>query len=77
VRLIRNGATVGIGTPAAAMGHPLRALGWLAAAVADGDAALRAGDIVLTGGLTAAVPVDPGDTVEAVFGANDRLRLIR
>ena len=29
---------------------------------------MRPGDIVLTGGLTAAVPIGPGDLVEAVFG---------
>ena len=31
----------------------------------------------MTGGLTAAGPVEPGDTVEAVFGANAGLRLVR
>ncbi len=31
---------------------------------ADGDG-LRAGDVVLSGGLTAAVPVAPGDVVVA------------
>jgi hypothetical protein len=31
----------------------------------------------MTGGLTAAVPVEPGDTVEDVFGANRGLLLRR
>ena len=75
VRLLRNGATVGTGTGEAAMGHPLHALEWLVAAL--GDDALRPGDVVLTGGLTAAVPVEPGDTVEALFATAGDLRLVR
>ena len=38
------------------------------AAVSVAYKAMRPGDIVLTGGLTAAVPIGPGDLVEAVFG---------
>ena len=77
VRLLRNGAAVGEGTGAAAMGHPLRALEWLVATLRANDDALQPGDIVMTGGLTAAVSVEPGDTVEAVFGTNGGLRLMR
>ena len=47
--------------------HPLRALD-SCAAVSVAYKAMRPGDIVLTGGLTAAVPIGPGDLVEAVFG---------
>lgn len=68
VRLVRNGATVGEGTGAAAMGDPLRALDWLSRTLSGGPDPLRPGDVVITGGLTAAVPVEPGDVVEAVFG---------
>lgn len=74
VRLLRNGETVGEGTGAAAMGHPLRALEWLLATL-DGDG-LQPGDVVITGGLTAAVPIAPGDAVEAVFGATDTVALL-
>lgn len=74
VRLLRNGETVGTGTGAAAMGHPLRALEWLLATL-DGDG-LQPGDVVITGGLTAAVPIAPGDAVEAVFGATDTVALL-
>ncbi len=76
VRLSRNGETVGQGTGAAAMGHPLRALEWLVSALRDGDA-LRPGDVVITGGLTAAVPVEPGDRVDAVFGETTTVGLVR
>jgi 2-keto-4-pentenoate hydratase len=68
VRLVRNGATVAEGTGAAAMGDPLHALDWLRQALPGDPDTLRPGDIVITGGLTAAVPVGPGDVVEAVFG---------
>jgi 2-keto-4-pentenoate hydratase len=50
------------------MGDPLRALDWLRRALSGEPDTLRPGDIVLTGGLTAAIPVEPGDLVEAVFG---------
>jgi len=62
VRLVRNGIVVGEGTGSAAMGHPLRALEWLAQRVA-----LAPGDVVITGGLTAAVPIEAGDVVVADF----------
>jgi 2-keto-4-pentenoate hydratase len=68
VRLTRNGELVGEGTGAAAMGHPLLALEWLQRALAGTDDRLRAGDVVITGGLTAAVPLDEGDVVAADFG---------
>jgi len=55
VVLEHNGEVVATASGAAALGHP-------AAAVDEG---LRAGDIVLSGGLTAAVPVKPGDVVTA------------
>jgi 2-keto-4-pentenoate hydratase len=70
VRLVRNGTTVAEGTGAAAMGDPRHALGWLRRALAGEPGTLRPGDIVITGGLTAAVPVEPGDVVEAVFGGD-------
>jgi len=68
VRLTRNGATVAEGTGAAAMGDPLHALNWLRRALSTEPGALGPGDIVMTGGLTAAIPVEPGDVGEAVFG---------
>lgn len=55
------------GTGDAAMGHPHRALAWLADELAGRGEALREGDLVLTGGLTRAVPLDPDDVVEARF----------
>jgi 2-keto-4-pentenoate hydratase len=55
-------------TPKEAMGHPFEAVRWLAAALRSSGRCLRAGDLVLTGGLTAAVPLREGDVVSARFG---------
>ncbi len=68
VTLRRNGDVVGQATAAAAMGHPLTAWEWLAAELARRGERLHPGDIVITGGLTAAVPIGPGDEITAEFG---------
>jgi 2-keto-4-pentenoate hydratase len=68
VILERNGECQGSGRGADAMGDPLVALEWLSAYLLARGEALRGGDIVITGGLTAAVPVLPGDVVRGVFG---------
>ena len=49
----------------AALGHPAAAVAWLVRNLAVENEGLRAGDIVLSGGLTAAVPVKAGDVVTA------------
>lgn len=67
VRFRRNGDDVAIATGAAASGDPLIGIAWLARQLASTGRRLSAGEIVITGGLTAAVPLDPGDHVEAVF----------
>lgn len=66
--LQRNGETVGEGSGADAMGHPLDAVAWLAARLGERGLRLRAGDVVITGGLTRAVPVGIGDTLTARVG---------
>ncbi|GAB2985220.1 fumarylacetoacetate hydrolase family protein [Amycolatopsis acidiphila] len=65
VVLRRNGAVAGTGHGRAVMGHPVHALTWLARELSRRGKGLRAGDVVLTGGLTAAVPVRPGDVISA------------
>lgn len=67
VELLRNGEPVGSGTGAAAMGDPAAALAWLAGELAARGRVLEAGMLVITGGLTAAVPLEPGDVVSARF----------
>lgn len=68
VTLRHDGEQVASATGAAADGHPAKAVAWLAAQLADRRQRLRAGDIMLTGGLTKAIPLEPGHTVSAEFG---------
>ena len=63
----------GIDTAAggAVMGHPAKAIVWLASALAGRGEQLREGEIVLSGGLTASVRLRPGVTVTAEFDGLD------
>ncbi len=63
VVLEHRGEAVGTAAGAAALGHPAAAVAWLVRSLAAEGLGLRAGDIVLSGGLTAAVPVRAGDVV--------------
>ena len=68
-----NGEVAGTAAGAAALGHPAAAVAWLARSLAAAGEGLRAGQVVLSGGLTAAVPVRPGDVVVASI---DRLGVV-
>ncbi len=59
----------------AAMGHPAAAVAWLAGALAARDERIEPGTIVLTGGLTAAVPLRVGDRFVAEFDGLDRVEV--
>ncbi len=65
VLLEHNGEVVATASGAAAFGHPASAVAWLVRSLATEGVGLRAGDIVLSGGLTAAVPLTAGDVVTA------------
>jgi 2-keto-4-pentenoate hydratase len=52
------------------LGHPAAAVAWLVRALAGRGRGLAAGQVVIAGALTEAVPVAPGDTIVAHF---DRL----
>jgi 2-keto-4-pentenoate hydratase len=67
VVVTRGGALVDTGAGAAALGSPLRCVAWLANTLAEFGQGLRAGDVVLSGALHAAVPVQAGDVVRAEF----------
>jgi 2-keto-4-pentenoate hydratase len=66
----RNGRIVATGAGAAVLGSPLHAATWLANELLARGAELDAGHVILTGSVTAAIPVAPGDAVTAAF---DRL----
>jgi 2-keto-4-pentenoate hydratase len=61
----RNGRIQYTGAGAAVLGSPLHAATWLANTLTRRGVELAAGHVILTGSLTAAVPVQPGDTVTA------------
>lgn len=65
VVLEHNGEVVATAAGAASLGHPAAATAWLVRELAAAGEGLRAGQLVLTGGLTAAVPLRAGDTLVA------------
>jgi 2-oxo-3-hexenedioate decarboxylase len=67
VVLRRNGEVVATAAGGAVMGHPAASVAWLVNRLAERGEKLRAGMIVLSGGLTAPVPLTPGTTVTAEF----------
>jgi 2-keto-4-pentenoate hydratase len=73
VVLEHNGEVVATASGSASLGHPAAAVAWLVRALAAEGEGLLAGEVVLSGGLTAAVPVGPGDVVVASI---DRLGTI-
>jgi 2-oxo-3-hexenedioate decarboxylase len=65
VVLEHNGQVVGTAAGAAALGHPAAAVAWLVRSLAAAGGGLLAGQIVFSGGLTVAVPVQSRDVVVA------------
>jgi 2-keto-4-pentenoate hydratase len=63
--LTRDGTELSSGTGAACLGHPVNAVVWLANAVAERGAPLRAGEVILSGALGPLVPVERGATYVA------------
>ncbi|OZI10717.1 2-keto-4-pentenoate hydratase [Bacillaceae bacterium SAS-127] len=62
----KNGTYFDSAAGAAVMGNPARAVAWLANALGEYDISLHAGEVILSGALSKAVPVEAGDqwTVE-------------
>lgn len=69
VVLARDREAVARGQAGAVMGDPCRAVAWLAEKLAEVGGTLRAGEVVLSGSMTAPVALRPGDTFQADFGA--------
>lgn len=63
-----DGITVDQGLGAAALGSPLASVAWLVRHLAARGEGLAAGELVLTGGLTRAYPLQSGQTAVAHFG---------
>lgn len=65
--LEKNGEVVATAAGAAVLGHPANAVAWLANKLSQYGMTLKAGDIVMSGSLTAACVVEFGDNVRATF----------
>jgi 2-keto-4-pentenoate hydratase len=62
-----NGEIVATGATGAVLGNPMAAVVWLANTLARHGVSLSAGQVVLSGACTVAVPAGPGDVVSAEF----------
>ena len=65
--LEKNGEIVALGASAAVMGHPAEAVAMLVNILAELGEYLPAGSFVMSGGITEAIAVKPGDNVVARF----------
>lgn len=63
----KNGMLMGTASGAAVLDHPAAAVAWLVRSLTARGKCLPAGSLVLSGALTAAVAVSPGDVVRASF----------
>ncbi|SFE38476.1 2-keto-4-pentenoate hydratase [Lentibacillus persicus] len=65
--LFKNGKLENTGVGAAALGDPAKCVAWLANKLADYDIHLKAGEVILSGALSAAVEAEPGDEFRVKF----------
>lgn len=75
IDLVHEGVTVSVngeleatGVGADIMGHPARSVAWLGNRLADLDERLVAGELVMSGGISAAIDTEPGDVYHVTFG---------
>jgi 2-keto-4-pentenoate hydratase len=75
LRMLRNGVPVAEGAARVVLGDPLRAVQWLANALAGRGRGLRAGDVIASGATTPPVPMHAGDAFAAEYSSLGRVRL--
>ncbi|MDQ0972636.1 2-keto-4-pentenoate hydratase [Neobacillus niacini] len=63
----RNGEYLDSADGSAVMGHPAQAVAWLANALGTYGISLHAGEVILSGALSKAIPIEVGDTFTAEF----------
>lgn len=63
----KNGRIMATSTGAAVMGHPARAIAWLANKLGEAGKSIRAGEIVLSGALCAAAAIEEKDVFSVSF----------
>lgn len=67
MKLYKNNELMNKGYGADVLGNPLTCVAWLANKLSDYDVYLKAGEIILSGALSAAIPVKAGDSFKAEF----------
>lgn len=67
VVLEKNGEVAAVGAGAAVLGHPAASVAMLANMLAEREEEIPAGTFIMTGGITAAIDVKPGDNVSARY----------
>jgi 2-keto-4-pentenoate hydratase len=77
VTLLVDGEPAGSGRGSDASGHPAEGVVWLVDQLAGRGERLRAGDVVITGGLTRAAPLQPGSTIAATFSTGVSVSVTR
>jgi 2-keto-4-pentenoate hydratase len=70
----KNGEVVATGAGAAVWGHPAASVAWLANCLSAYGIELKAGEVILSGAVTAALDAVAGDVFDVTF---DRLGLVR
>jgi 2-keto-4-pentenoate hydratase len=65
--LYKNGEFMNKGTGADVLGHPATCVAWLANKLAEYNVTLKAGEVILSGALSAAVAAQKGDAFTAEF----------
>lgn len=77
VTLLVDGEPVGRGRGSDASGHPADGVVWLAVQLAARGERVRAGDVVITGGLTRAAALAPGATIAAAYDTGATVAVTR
>lgn len=67
MNVYRNNEFLDSAKGAAVMGHPAKAVAWLANALGNYDISLYAGEVILSGALSKAIVIEDGDTFTAEF----------
>ncbi len=75
VVLTQDGREIARGKGEMALGHPAKAVAWLAGKLAERGRALEAGQLVMTGTLTPILPIAQGSTYVATFSTLGEVRM--
>lgn len=73
--LSRDGEVINSGSGSAVMGDPAEAVAWLSFCLNQYGVTLDAGDVVLSGALSAAIPALPGQSFTCDFGDIGRVKV--